>query len=123
MHRISCRLLFCLAAAFGVAAGASANELQVRIGYLAHLPPRGPLLSNVIPEPSDAGRRGAELAIIDNNSTGRFLKQQFELQSAESDQADELLAAAERQHQAGIRLFVVNAPAATLRQLLSLIHI
>lgn len=117
MHRISCRLLFCLAAAFGVAAGASANELQVRIGYLAHLPPRGPLLSNVIPEPSDAGRRGAELAIIDSNSTGRFLKQQFELQSAESDQADELLAAAERQHQAGIRLFVVNAPTATLRQL------
>lgn len=117
MHRISCRLLFCLAAAFGVAAGASANELQVRIGYLAHLPPRGPLLSNVIPEPSDAGRRGAELAIIDSNSTGRFLKQQFELQSAESGQADELLAAAERQHQAGIRLFVVNAPAATLRQL------
>ncbi|SDP83104.1 ABC transporter substrate-binding protein [Ectopseudomonas guguanensis] len=117
MHRISCRLLFCLAAAFGVAAGSSANELQVRIGYLAHLPPRGPLLSNVIPEPSDAGRRGAELAIIDSNSTGRFLKQQFELQSAESDQADELLAAAERQHQAGIRLFVVNAPAATLRQL------
>ncbi|AEB58982.1 ABC transporter substrate-binding protein [Ectopseudomonas mendocina] len=117
MHRISCRLLFCLAAAFGVAVGASADELQVRIGYLAHLPPRGPLLSNIIPEPTDAGRRGAELAIIDSNSTGRFLKQQFELQSAESDQADELLAAAERQHQAGIRLFVVNAPAATLRQL------
>ncbi|QNH04085.1 ABC transporter substrate-binding protein [Pseudomonas sp. B11D7D] len=117
MHRISCRLLFCLAAAFGVASGASANELQVRIGYLAHLPPRGPLLSNVIPEPLDAGRRGAELAITDSNSTGRFLKQQFELQSAESDQADELFAAAEQQHQAGIRLFVVNAPADTLRQL------
>lgn len=117
MHRISCRLLFCLAAAFGVAAGASANDLQVRIGYLAHLPPRGPLLSNVIPEPADAGRRGAELAIIDSNSTGRFLKQQFELQSAESAETSDVLAAAERLHQAGIRLFVVNAPAATLRQL------
>lgn len=117
MHRISCRLLFCLTAAFGVAAGASADELQVRIGYLAHLPPQGPLLSNVIPEPLDAGRRGAELAIIDSNSTGRFLKQQFELQSAESEDATELLAAAEQQHQAGIRLFVINAPAATLRQL------
>ena len=117
MHRISCRLLFCLAAAFGVAAGASADELQVRIGYLAHLPPRGPLLSNVIPEPLDAGRRGAELAIIDSNSTGRFLKQRFELQSAESEDATELLAAAEQQHQAGIRLFVINAPAETLRQL------
>ncbi|WP_061242328.1 ABC transporter substrate-binding protein [Ectopseudomonas composti] len=117
MRRISCRLLFCIAAALGVVAGASADELQVRIGYLAHQPPRGPLLSNVIPEPSDAGRRGAELAIIDSNSTGRFLKQQFELQSAESDQAEALLAAAEQQHQAGIRLFVVNAPAATLRLL------
>lgn len=117
MHRISCRLLFCLTAAFGVAAGASADELQVRIGYLAHLPPQGPLLSNVIPEPLDAGRRGAELAIIDSNSTGRFLKQQFELQSAESEDATELLAAAAQQHQAGIRLFVINAPAATLRQL------
>jgi ABC transporter substrate binding protein (PQQ-dependent alcohol dehydrogenase system) len=110
-------VLLCLVASLGLTLSASADELQVRIGYLAHQPPRGPLLSNVIPEPTDAGRRGAELAIIDSNSTGRFLKQQFELQSAESDQADELLAAAERQHQAGIRLFVVNAPAATLRQL------
>jgi ABC transporter substrate binding protein (PQQ-dependent alcohol dehydrogenase system) len=110
-------VLLCLVASLGLSLSASADELQVRIGYLAHQPPRGPLLSNVIPEPTDAGRRGAELAIIDSNSTGRFLKQQFELQSAESEQADELLAAAERQHQAGIRLFVVNAPAATLRQL------
>lgn len=117
MHRIGCRLLFCLTAALGLATSAVADELQVRIGYLAHLPPQGPLLSNVIPEPRDAGRRGAELAIIDSNSTGRFLKQQFELQSAESADAAELFAAAERQHQAGIRLFVINAPAATLRQL------
>lgn len=117
MHRIGCRLLFCLTAALGLATSAVADELQVRIGYLAHLPPQGPLLSNVIPEPLDAGRRGAELAIIDSNSTGRFLKQQFELQSAESEDATELLAAAEQQHQAGIRLFVINAPAATLRQL------
>ena len=117
MHRIGCRLLFCLTAALGLATSAVADELQVRIGYLAHLPPQGPLLSNVIPEPLDAGRRGAELAIIDSNSTGRFLKQQFELQSAESADAAELFAAAERQHQAGIRLFVINAPAATLRQL------
>ncbi|TRO43004.1 branched-chain amino acid ABC transporter substrate-binding protein [Pseudomonas sp. ALS1279] len=117
MHRISCRLLLCLAAAFGVAAGASANELQVRIGYLAHLPPRGPLLSNVIPEPLDAGRRGAELAIADSNSTGRFLKQSYSLEAAESEDAATLLATADDLHAQGIRLFVINAPAATLRQL------
>ncbi|WFC62948.1 branched-chain amino acid ABC transporter substrate-binding protein [Pseudomonas sp. REST10] len=117
MHRISCRLLFCLAALCGSLSAVAADALQVRIGYLAYQPPRGPLLSNVIPEPSDAGRRGAELAIIDSNSTGRFLKQHFELQSAELDTAQALLAAAEQQHQAGIRLFAVNAPADTLRQL------
>ena len=117
MHRFSCRLLFCLAALCGSLSAVAADALQVRIGYLAYQPPRGPLLSNVIPEPSDAGRRGAELAIIDSNSTGRFLKQHFELQSAELDTAQALLAAAEQQHQAGIRLFVVNAPADTLRQL------
>ncbi|WP_277374570.1 ABC transporter substrate-binding protein [Pseudomonas sp. AA-38] len=115
--RLLCHALLCLFASLGLSLGASADELQVRIGYLAHQPLRGPLLSNVIPEPTDAGRRGAELAIIDSNSTGRFLKQRFELHSAESDQADELLAAAEQQHQAGIRLFVVNAPVATLRLL------
>lgn len=117
MHRISRRLLFCLAALCGSLSAVAADALQVHIGYLAYQPPRGPLLSNVIPEPSDAGRRGAELAIIDSNSTGRFLKQHFELQSAELDTAQALLAAAEQQHQAGIRLFVVNAPADTLRQL------
>lgn len=115
--RLLSHVLLCLVASLGLTLSASADELQVSIGYLAHQPPRGPLLSNVIPEPTDAGRRGAELAIIDSNSTGRFLKQKFELHSAESDQVDELLAAAEQQHQAGIRLFVVNAPAATLRQL------
>ncbi len=117
MHRISCRLLFCLAATLGLATSAAANDLQIRIGYLGHLPPRGPLLSNVIPEPLDAGRRGAELAIADSNSTGRFLKQSYSLEAAESEDAATLLATADDLHAQGIRLFVVNAPAATLRQL------
>lgn len=94
---------------------AAESQLQVRIGYLEYQPPRGPLLSNVIPEPTDAGLRGAELAIADSNSTGRFLKQQFSLQAVQAPSADELLSAARQQHAAGIRLFVVNAPAASLR--------
>ncbi|MDG9979671.1 ABC transporter substrate-binding protein [Ectopseudomonas oleovorans] len=117
MHRISCRLLFCLVATLGLATNAAANDLQIRIGYLGHLPPHGPLLSNVIPEPTDAGRRGAELAIADSNSTGRFLKQSYSLEAAESEDAATLLATADNLHAQGIRLFVVNAPADTLRQL------
>ncbi|KGU83114.1 ABC transporter substrate-binding protein [Pseudomonas mediterranea] len=94
-----------------------AMPLQVRIGYLGYRPDPGPLLSNVIVEPADAGLRGAELAIIDSNSTGRFLKQDYRLESASVDSPEALLQAARAQHEQGLRLFVVNAPAASLRQL------
>lgn len=98
-------------------AASPAGELQVRIGYLAYVPETGPLLSNVIPEPTDAGRRGAELAIVDSNSTGRFLKHGYSLDVAERNDSASLIAAASQLHDQGVRLFVVNAPAATLRQL------
>lgn len=111
------RYLLCLTTSFGLALAASANELQVRIGYLGYVPDSGPLLSNVIPEPLDAGLRGAELAIVDNNSTGRFLKHSYQLAVAQNDDSAALLAAARKQHEQGLRLFVVNAPAADLRAL------
>lgn len=121
MRPFSLYLLSCLVAVLGQASPSQAAgptaELQVRIGYLAYVPDSGPLLSNVIPEPADAGRRGAELAIGDSNSTGRFLKHGYSLEVAERDDGDGLLAAARELHAQGLRLFVVNAPAATLRQL------
>jgi ABC transporter substrate binding protein (PQQ-dependent alcohol dehydrogenase system) len=110
--------LLAIACAAGVATASQAAEpLQVRIGYLGYRPDPGPLLSNVIPEPTDAGQRGAELAIIDSNSTGAFLNQRYSLTTATVDTPDALLAAAQAQHAQGLRLFVVNAPAASLRQL------
>ena len=112
------KLLPCLLAALGLLATAPARaDLDVQIGYLGYTPDRGPLLSNVIPEPADAGRRGAELAIVDSNSTGRFLKHSYVLHSAEADSPAALLARARELHDAGLRLFVVNAPADSLRQL------
>ncbi|WXL24199.1 ABC transporter substrate-binding protein [Ectopseudomonas mendocina] len=116
MHSFS-RLMLCLTTSLGLAMTASANELQVRIGYLAYTPDTGPLLSNVIPEPEDAGLRGAELAITDSNSTGRFLKHSYQLEVAEHEDSAALIEAARKQHAEGLRLFVVNAPAATLREL------
>ncbi|HYQ38858.1 MAG TPA: ABC transporter substrate-binding protein [Pseudomonas sp.] len=114
------KLLPCLLAALGLLATAPARaDLDVQIGYLGYTPDRGPLLSNVIPEPADAGRRGAELAIVDSNSTGRFLKHRYALRSAEADSPEQLLARARELHDGGLRLFVVNAPADSLRQLAS----
>jgi len=122
MRQLALYVLAYLLAIFGAAlvatqAQAAEAELQVRIGYLAYLPPRGPLLSNVIPEPSDAGLRGAELAIGDSNSSGRFLKHGYRLEALAAESPEALLAAAQQLHRQGLRLFVVNAPAASLRQL------
>lgn len=111
-------LLPCLFTALGLLASAGANaNLDIRIGYLGYTPERGPVLSNVIPEPTDAGLRGAELAIVDSNSTGRFLKHSYHLDTAEAASGEALLAQARALHDSGLRLFVVNAPADTLRQL------
>lgn len=121
MRQISRHLLLCVAVTLAYAAMGQADspaaELQVRIGYLAYTPATGPLLSNVIGEPADAGLRGAELAIADSNSTGRFLKHAYSLDVAEHDDSASLLEAASALHDQGVRLFVVNAPAATLRKL------
>ena len=109
--------LLALAATLSAPLVCAAEPLQVRIGYLGYRPDPGPLLSNIIPEPADAGLQGAELAIVDSNSTGRFLKQHFQLTSATVDSPEALLQAANAQHDQGLRLFVVNAPAASLRAL------
>ncbi|MGH8331804.1 MAG: branched-chain amino acid ABC transporter substrate-binding protein, partial [Pseudomonas sp.] len=111
--------LLAIACAAGLATQSQAADapLQVQIGYLGYRPDPGPLLSNVIPEPVDAGLRGAELAITDSNSTGRFLNQSYSLVSANVDNPDALVEAAKAQHEQGLRLFVVNAPAASLRRL------
>ncbi len=98
-------------------ASAEPETLAVRIGYLGYRPDPGPLLSNVIPEPVDAGLRGAELAITDSNTTGRFLKHSYELESVNADSSEQLQQAAQALHAKGLRLFVVNAPAESLLQL------
>ncbi|MFJ3485059.1 ABC transporter substrate-binding protein [Pseudomonas sp. NPDC090202] len=118
MRQLVCHGLLYLALIAGSVSTHAADEpLQVRIGYLAYIPDTGPILSNVIPEPRDAGLRGAELAIVDSNSTGRFLKHSYILTSASADSPEALLEQAKIQHEQGLRLFVVNAPADTLRQL------
>ncbi|WP_313060638.1 ABC transporter substrate-binding protein [Pseudomonas rhodesiae] len=118
MRQFAPYAVICLLAIAWASHGQAAQApLQVQIGYLGYRPDPGPLLSNVIPEPADAGQRGAELAIIDSNSTGAFLNQRYSLTSASVESPEALLAAAQAQHAQGLRLFVVNAPAASLRQL------
>lgn len=98
------------------AASAQAAPLEVRIGYIQWTPDQGPTLSNVIPDPEDAGLRGAQLAIADNNSTGKFLDQTYVLEPQQVDSEKTAVAAFERMRAEGIELFVLNTPATTLDQ-------
>ncbi|WP_264756481.1 ABC transporter substrate-binding protein [Marinobacter sp. Arc7-DN-1] len=98
-----------------MSSGVPAEPLDTRIGYIQWVPDQGPVLSNVIPEPEDAGLRGAELAMDDNSTTGRFLGQTYTLQSTVANSADAAMAAFDTMRKTGIELFVVNAPVDTLK--------
>ncbi|AMQ88642.1 ABC transporter substrate-binding protein [Marinobacter sp. LQ44] len=102
------------------AAPLHAEALDVRIGYLQWVPDKGPVLSNIIPEPEDAGLRGAELGLADNQTTGRFLGQNYKLESEVVDSHEEALGAFELMQTSGTQLFVVNAPAQTVQAIMGM---
>ncbi|WP_225314928.1 ABC transporter substrate-binding protein [Marinobacter confluentis] len=95
-------------------APAQAQTVDVRMAYIQWVPDPGPILSNVIPEPEDAGLRGAELALADNQTTGKFLGQNYQLATALADSAESATQRFAEMQSQGVRLFVTNLPAATL---------
>src|SRR5262245_22652879 len=78
---------------------ALAQSGEIKIGYLRVPPPRGALSLVELPAEND-GLAGAELAIADNNTTGRFLNQSFSLEEAmledEQDPTQAVAAMAEK---------------------------
>ena len=95
---------------------ANANT-EVNIGYLEFVPPKPPVLSNILPAPEDSGLRGSELAIKDSNTTGRFLKQHYTLKEVVTDSEAEMLQRAAELQASGVDLFVSNMPAQQLQAL------
>lgn len=91
--------------------------LDINISYLKQEVDSGPVLSNILPEPEDSGLMGATLGIKDSNTTGRFLKQKYNLSTSETDSAEQLIESAKQHYTDGIRFFVTNAPAETVKQL------
>ncbi|MBX6320748.1 MAG: ABC transporter substrate-binding protein [Rhodospirillaceae bacterium] len=92
----------------------------VPIAYITqkvkHLPP----LSLVDPPTMDQGLLGARLGIEDNNTTGRFTGQKFELAEAVVPENGDVVAAFRDLYAKGQRLFVVDLPAASLLKLADL---
>jgi ABC transporter substrate binding protein (PQQ-dependent alcohol dehydrogenase system) len=97
----------------GAPRGARSDPGVVQIGYLRWLEPH-PTISLLDKPPADNGLAGATLAIKDNNTTGRFINQQFALSDAQvraDDNAAAILAGLADQ---GVRLMLSDLPAEAL---------
>src|SRR5262249_59454307 len=88
---------------------ASTHATAISIGYLRRTDPKSTLSLIQTPANND-GIAGARLAIDDNNTTGRFLNQQFSLEdvplAAGANAAAGTIALAER----GVSLVVADLP-------------
>lgn len=97
--------------AAGPAAAQEAPAAAVRIAYLSQTVEHPPALSNLDAPAEDEGRAGAELAIADNATTGRFLKQAFTLDTVTVEEGGDPAAALKDLIVQGHRLVVLDLPA------------
>jgi len=84
---------------------ASTDAAEINIGYLRRTDPKSTLSLIQMPANND-GIAGARLAIDDNNTTGRFLNQQFSLEDVPLAGGANAIALAER----GVSLVVADLP-------------
>ena len=95
----------------------AAGLTTVPIGYLKQEVKKVIPLSRLRVEPEDIGIAGAEIALKDNNTTGRFTKQQFTLEVESVPVGGDAVQALEKLVQSGHHYVVVDAPAETLLRL------
>ena len=94
-----------------------ADFTTVPIGYLKQEVKRPLPLSRLNIEPEDLGVAGAEIALKDNNTTGRFTKQQFTLEVEKVPIGGDAVAALQKLADSGHHFVLVDAPADTLLRL------
>jgi ABC transporter substrate binding protein (PQQ-dependent alcohol dehydrogenase system) len=95
----------------------AAAPTTVPIGYLKQEVKRLIPLSRLNVEPDDLGVAGAEIALQDDNTTGRFTKQQFTLDVELVPVGGDSVAALEKLVESGHHFVLVDAPAETLLRL------
>jgi ABC transporter substrate binding protein (PQQ-dependent alcohol dehydrogenase system) len=98
-------------------APAAADVTTVPIGYLKQEVKRPVPLSRMNVEPEDLGIAGAEIALKDSNTTGRFTKQQFTLEVERVPAGGDAVRALEQLVESGHHFILVDAPAEVLLRL------
>lgn len=92
----------------------AAQPRTIRIGYLSHEePPRVPV-TFLEPDLEDEGIQGARLAIEDNDTTGRFMNQDFELVEVVLPRDGDVAEGVRRLADEDVRLVVADLPAEPL---------
>ena len=97
------------AARQGADALAAGQMQRITIVLARELRDAPPPLSLLDMPPPDDGIAGARLAINDNNTTGRFLKQEFTLEVVQSGQIGELVAEVKKHVEGGASFIVADA--------------
>jgi ABC transporter substrate binding protein (PQQ-dependent alcohol dehydrogenase system) len=87
--------------------------LDIAIGYLSRPPAKSAISLLDVPALND-GLAGAELAIDDNNTTGKFLAQHFTLALAELKDGADPAAAVAALNERGVSLVIADLPADAL---------
>jgi ABC transporter substrate binding protein (PQQ-dependent alcohol dehydrogenase system) len=92
---------------------ALADPVEIKIGYLRATQPKTSISLIDIP-PENNGIAGAQLAINDNNTTGKFLNQRFSLEDVQLNEKDDVAAATLALAERGASLIIADLPAAAL---------
>ncbi len=95
-------------------------SVQLEIVFLALERKIPPALSNLDPIIRDEGIPGAELAVRDNNTTGRFTGQNFLLTVVETTDPASAVEAYRNKVRDGFRLFVTRLPSSVIREFAAL---
>jgi ABC transporter substrate binding protein (PQQ-dependent alcohol dehydrogenase system) len=92
---------------------ASADPAEIKLGYLRRTEPKTRLSLVDIPADNN-GVAGAQLALDDNNTTGKFLNQRFSLEEVRLGDNDDAAAAALALADRGVSLVLADLPADAL---------
>jgi ABC transporter substrate binding protein (PQQ-dependent alcohol dehydrogenase system) len=89
---------------------ASADPAEIKLGYLRRAEPKTRLSLIDIPAENN-GVAGAQVAIDDNNTTGKFLNQRFSLEDVRLNDHDDAAAAILALADRGVSLVITDLPA------------
>jgi ABC transporter substrate binding protein (PQQ-dependent alcohol dehydrogenase system) len=118
--RFTLGLILLFSGMFSQGSAIAADKLEISIALLGMEEERHIPLSLLIPVVDDSGRSGAEQAISDNNTTGQFTGQSFQLTAVKVKPEQSLSQTFLELYAQGTRLFLLNLPAKKLLEIADL---